>query len=77
MTEEDLKNHYVRPVIPQELFPQRDRDQINNNLPIFELAYYPAERGQYNYNGQGINPDGTFIDPAGNWVEIAEIRLIQ
>ena len=68
MTEEDLKNHYVRPVIPQELFPQRDRDQINNNLPIFELAYYPAERGQYNYNNEGINPaDGTFTDPAANW----------
>lgn len=67
ITSEDLKNHYVRPVKPKEVFPGRDEDQLDNYLPIFDLAYYPAERGQYNYRPDNLNPDGTFRNPAENW----------
>src|SRR5690606_22177721 len=66
ITSEDLKNHYVRPVKPKEVFPGRDEDQLDNYLPIFDLAYYPAERGQYNYRPDNLNPDGTFRNPAEN-----------
>lgn len=64
--EEDIRNHYVRDILPQEIFKGRDRDQINTNLPIFDLAYYPAERGPYNYN-PNLNPDGTLPNPEENW----------
>src|SRR5690606_24590780 len=70
LTDEDLKNHYVRQVLPQEVFPQRSRDQLNNYLPIFDLAYYPEERGQYNYNGRDeFLQDGRFTKSAAaeNW----------
>ena len=67
ITNEDLKNNYVREVLPQEIFPARDRDQLNNNLPVLNLAYYPKERGQYNYNSNGLNADGTFLNPKANW----------
>ena len=62
----DRRNHYVRGVLPQEIFPQQDRQVVNLELPLFNMAYYPSERGQYNYNTQ-LNPDGRLPDPASNW----------
>ncbi len=47
---EDLKNHYSRPVLPQEIFPYRDAFIGNFYEPILDLAYYPNERGPYNYS---------------------------
>ena len=46
---EDLQNNYVKAVSPQDIFRQQDRQLINTNLPIFDIAYFPSERGQYNY----------------------------
>jgi cell surface protein SprA len=50
ITDEDLTNHYERAVFPQEIFRQRDNTQVNINESIFDIAYFPGERGQYNYN---------------------------
>lgn len=50
ITDNDLENHYERAVLPQEIFRQRDQNVINFNEPIFDIAYFPNERGQYNYN---------------------------
>lgn len=58
---EDLKNHYTRPVLPQEIFPGRDAYVGNFYEPIFDIAYFPNERGPYNYNSQ-FN-----TSPKGNW----------
>lgn len=65
VTDEDVKNHYVRSVQPQEIF-QRDVETINLNENIFDMVYYPAERGSYNYNPD-LNPDGTFPNPSESW----------
>lgn len=68
-----LNNHYVRPVLPQEIFPGYDAQIGNFYQPIFNLAYYPAERGPYNYHdgrSGALNDDGTFKDPASNWAGI-------
>jgi len=62
----DTDNHYSRSVIPQEIFAEQDRQQINLNLPIFDIAYFPTERGPYNYN-PGILNDGKLPDPEDNW----------
>lgn len=62
----DTDNHYSRSVIPQEIFAKQDRQQINLNLPIFDIAYFPTERGPYNYN-PGILNDGRLPDPEDNW----------
>ena len=66
ITNEDLENHYVRPVLPQEIFTQQDRQQVITNEPIFDVAFYPEERGQYNYN-PATNIQGRLPDPRGNW----------
>ncbi len=64
--DEDRANHYVRRVLPTEIFQQQDQPQITTELPIFNLAYFPSERGQYNYSTD-LNPDGSLANPTGNW----------
>ncbi|BDD11305.1 cell surface protein SprA [Fulvitalea axinellae] len=64
--DDDLENHYVRPVPPQELFPNRDDQVINVNLPVFDMAYYPDERGPYNFN-TNLDAEGKLRKPEENW----------
>lgn len=66
-------NHYVRSIQPQEIFPnQQNATSITLNTNTFDLAYYPAERGPYNYNvnATDLNPDGSFQRPEDNWAGI-------
>ncbi len=65
ISEEDLKNHYTRPVLPQEIFPFRDPFIGNFYEPILDVAYFPGERGPYNYNPNFTNQDAT-----KNWAGI-------
>jgi len=74
ITKDELSNHYVRYVPEREVFP--NVDPPNNqpvNLAVFNLAYYPSQRGPYNYDVEptsysaGINSDGTLKDPASRW----------
>lgn len=66
LSDEDLSNHYVRAVIPQEIFKQRDPAQINLNENLLDIAYFPRERGQQNYN-PNLLADGTLPSPTGNY----------
>ena len=64
-----LSNHYVREVYVRELFPNRDQSSYNGataTLPILNLAFYPSERGPYNFN-PNLNSDGTLPSPQRNW----------
>ena len=71
ITESDIQNHYVRYVEPNEIFPYFQRQQQYNFQQIFDIAYYPAERGPYNYNPD-INAQGVLrpSDVRGNWAGI-------
>ncbi|MFM7194907.1 MAG: cell surface protein SprA, partial [Bacteroidota bacterium] len=71
-TEVVNQNHYTRAVQQQEIFPGRDRQIGNFYEPIFDLAYYPAERGPYNYNARSteLTTDGFFRNPEKNWAGI-------
>ncbi|NVK48360.1 MAG: cell surface protein SprA, partial [Cyclobacteriaceae bacterium] len=66
ITREDRQNHYVRRVVPQEIFPQQDRDVIITPEPLFEMAYFPSERGMYNYN-PNLRQDGLLPNPRLNY----------
>ena len=56
---EDLKNHYSRGVQRREIFPNRDADLQNGYEYPLDLAFYPTERGPYNYtplvSSDGVN----------------------
>ena len=49
ITETDLQNHYVRAVLPTEIFPNFNPPQGNFFETVLDVAYYPTERGPYNY----------------------------
>lgn len=68
----DLQNHYVRAVSPQEIFPKKFRTQGNFFEQILDVAYYPSERGPYNYNPNlmEVNGQAALPDPADNWAGI-------
>jgi cell surface protein SprA len=66
--ENQLSNHYVREIREEELFPNKDiRFNESSTIPVFNLAYYPKERGPYNLDATGMNPDGTLSNPQNRW----------
>ena len=67
-------NNLVREVFEKEIFPDRETPVgLPTNIPVFDLAYYPSEKGPYNFDNQasqfsqGINPDGTLRAPETRW----------
>ncbi len=69
LTDEDLKNHYVRPVDPQEIFPKKQLTQGVFYEQIFDVAYFPKERGPYNYSPD-LDNNGFLNSPQSNWAGI-------
>ena len=66
---DQLSNHYVREIYVNELFPNRNQSSYNgatSTLSVLNLAYYPNERGPYNFNPD-LNFDGTLNNPAQHW----------
>ncbi len=67
ITDEDVSEYRTRRVLIEEIFPnidvQQGQQQVLNTL---DMAYYPDERGPYNYNpaaaGTNILPN-----PSDNW----------
>ena len=54
----ELSNHYTRGIERTEVFPNRDVGATGNGFEYsLDLAYYPQERGPYNYN-PAIAADG-------------------
>lgn len=75
-------NNLVREVYEAEIFPDRETPVgLPTNIPIFDLAFYPSERGPYNFDtnpsrvSQGVNQDGTLVSPESRWAGI--MRSIQ
>lgn len=75
-------NHYVREVRENELWPRKDNPSgIPAAIPVLNLAYYPSERGMYNYDvnptsySQGMAADGSLVDPASRWGGIQRSML--
>ncbi|HRQ51358.1 MAG TPA: cell surface protein SprA, partial [Agriterribacter sp.] len=64
---EELSDPRVRAVSQSEIFPLRTPDFGLNQLVTFDLAYYPKERGPYNYDATGIDGTGRLTNPAKRW----------
>lgn len=63
-----LKNHFVREVLEKEIFKNVDNATgIDTYLPILNLAFYPKERGPYNFDHKEINLDGSLQHPENRW----------
>ncbi|MBM3405483.1 MAG: cell surface protein SprA, partial [Bacteroidetes bacterium] len=70
----ELSKNAVRQVWEQEVFPNKEPlNGIPVNMAVLNLAFFPDERGPYNYDvfpspfSDGIAQDGTLINPETRW----------
>ena len=65
---EEQSSHYVREIYEKELFPNRESTTgIPTNMVALNLAFYPTEKGPYNYDVLGMNEDGSLKNPNKRW----------
>lgn len=78
LNDENIRsNNFTREIYETELFPNKQSPSGQPiNIPTLDLAYYPHERGQYNYvvndgpsgtNWNGIYSNGNLKDPSTRW----------
>ncbi len=61
-------SHYVKEVYEENIFPEKENpNNVPTNISVLNLAFYPRERGPYNYDWQNVNPDGTLKNPQDRW----------
>ena len=68
------KDPYVRLIAHSEIYPTAANQLLDNNIYSFDLAFYPKERGPYNYDlpsgtslSKGVNNDGSLRNPETRW----------
>ena len=65
--DDELSRAETRRVTYDELFPSQEIDITQSNIiQTFDLAYYPKERGTYNFNPDIIT-NGEITNPEENW----------
>ncbi len=69
---EMIHDSRMRLVLYKELFPQQDLSYgAVPNLQVFDVAYYPKERGMYNYDTTAtVDANGYFTNPEDRWAGI-------
>jgi cell surface protein SprA len=66
--DEQLSNDCVREIDLKEIFPERQLQQgLPTNVSTLDLAFYPKDRGPYNYNVDELNEDGSMANPTTKW----------
>ncbi len=71
---DEQSSHYVREIYEDEIFPYRESASgIPTNIPVLNIAFYPAEKGSSNYDtdpgpySRGMNTEGLLNDPETRW----------
>ncbi len=67
-------NHFVREVLETEIWPNKESPTgLPAPIPILNMAFYPSERGPYNYDAspspysEGMAQDGSLNAPETRW----------
>jgi cell surface protein SprA len=73
------KSFYHRNYQITDIYPYKQNANILSYIPTLDLAFFPKERGPYNYEysqsptpgvSKGINSDGTLKEPKTRWAGI-------
>lgn len=77
ITKDELSRNSVRYISEKEVYPNKSTENsLPMNLQVLNLAYFPAERGPYNYDvdpsgvSSGLNEDGSLANPESRWAGI-------
>ncbi len=63
----DSNQHYIRMVQQQDVFPNKAYVPTQSISSTFDVAYYPKDRGPYNFDADDINSDGSLMFPERRW----------
>ena len=63
----DSNQHFIRLVQVQDVFPNRSQLSLQTSLSTFDLAFYPSERGPYNFDAVHIDDSGKLTNPKDRW----------
>ncbi|GAA4402815.1 cell surface protein SprA [Nibrella viscosa] len=66
LSTDDKQNYYERYFLPQQLFPGRSVRQIQLPENVLDVAYFPSERGMYNFNPD-LTREGNLRNPRRNF----------
>ncbi len=59
---------YVYEVYEQDIFPNKENvSGIPTRISVLNMAYYPQERGPYNYDYERIDREGRLMEPRQRW----------
>ena len=65
---EELSRAEVRRIYNDELFPEDEQDYTESpTIRTLNLAFFPNERGAYNYDTNNLNANGNFSNPEDRW----------
>ncbi len=70
---DDKSKPYAREILESEVYPNKELVQgQRNNIHEFNIAFYPQERGPYNYDtlspwSYGLDIDGNLSNPETRW----------
>jgi hypothetical protein len=73
ITKDDRSQPYARQIFEREVYPNKEiASGQPTNITEFNVAFYPSERGPYNYDttsaySAGLDADGTLKDPQTRW----------
>ncbi len=75
ITLDDMSNNFVRQVYEKEIFPNKQNSNGTlTKLSVLNLAFYPTEKGPYNFDvspdpgiSAGIDAQGKLKDPQTRW----------
>lgn len=65
----ELSDPRVRQVYQREIFPQKTTGFGESQLVTFDLAYYPTDKGPYNYDNTAgsVAANGKLLNPKTRW----------
>ena len=65
----ELSKPETRQVFQSEIFPQKTLDVGQSLLTTFDMAFYPKEKGPYNFQAQigWVDASGTLLQPRKAW----------
>lgn len=75
ISKQELSKDAVRQILEKEVFPAKETPNgYPSNIPVFNLAFYPEERGPYNYDvdgalgiSSGLEANGELKQPQTRW----------
>ncbi|WP_315821097.1 hypothetical protein [Paraflavitalea speifideaquila] len=70
---EDFTDPRIRPVNVTQIYPNRTPDFGQAQLVTFDMAYYPTNKGPYNFDAINVTPEGKLLNPEKDGVVLCAV----